>query len=137
MLDGVLQRRDQCLILRKVVGLVSEVLTERSYLLPLRIVDHHAVSRRAWIAASPAVGVCDEMNWWCRLHEEFRMQISDCRLNELILNLQSEILLPSCRQSRCEARRQICRENSLLRRSQVIRRAAKRHCPLFSIEYGE
>ncbi len=61
VLDGILQRCNQALILGKVVGLVTEVLAERGNFLSSFILDHDPVAGRPGVAARAAIAVSDQM----------------------------------------------------------------------------
>ena len=61
MLEGILQRGNQALILGEVVGLVAEVLAERGNFLSSFILDHDPIAGRPGIAARAAIAVSDQM----------------------------------------------------------------------------
>ena len=61
MLDGILQRRNQALILRKVVGLVTQVLAERRQLSSRFILNYNSITGGSGIAARAAVAMSDQV----------------------------------------------------------------------------
>ncbi len=61
VLDRVLKRRDQALILREIIGLMTEILAERGNFPSRFILNHHAVACRPGIAAGAAVTMSDQV----------------------------------------------------------------------------
>ncbi len=65
MLDGILQRRNQTLILREIIGLMAEVLAECCNLSPGLILNDDTIARRPRIAARSAVAMSDQVVLGC------------------------------------------------------------------------
>ena len=61
VLDRILERCDQALVFGEIVGLMAEVLAERSNFRSGLILNHHSVTRRTGIPARSAVAVCDQI----------------------------------------------------------------------------
>ena len=61
VLDRILERGDQALVFGEIIGLMAEVLAERSNFFSSLILNYHTVARRARIPASSAVAVCDQI----------------------------------------------------------------------------
>ena len=61
MLQRVLQRRNQSLILCKIVSLMSEILTQGRDLASRFILYHYTVTRRARIASRTAIAVRNQI----------------------------------------------------------------------------
>ena len=61
MLNGVLQRCDQALIFREVIGLVTEVLAERGNLSSRFILNYNTVTGGAGIASRAAIAMSDQV----------------------------------------------------------------------------
>src|ERR1700741_414836 len=61
MLQSVLQRRNQSLILREIVGLMSKVLAEGGNLAASFILDHDAEASRPRVSAGTAVAMGDQI----------------------------------------------------------------------------
>ena len=61
MLDGIFEGRDQALIFREVIGLVTEVLAERGNLSSRFILNYNAVTGGAGIASRASIAVSDQV----------------------------------------------------------------------------
>src|SRR6266536_5399898 len=68
MLGSVLQRADKRLILRDIIGLVSQILAQGCDFVAPGIMNDNTVAGWPGIAAGPSVGVCDEVVFWRRFH---------------------------------------------------------------------
>jgi hypothetical protein len=61
VLDGILERRNQTLIFREVVGLVTQVLAERGNFSSGFILNYNAITGGTGIASSSAIAVGDQV----------------------------------------------------------------------------
>ena len=61
VLNGILQRGNQALVLRKVVGLMTEVLAERGNFLSFFILNHNPIAGGTRVAARAAIAVRDQV----------------------------------------------------------------------------
>jgi hypothetical protein len=65
MLDRILKRRNETLILREIIGLMAKVLAERSNFSSRLILNDDTIARRPGIAPRPAIAMSDQVVLGC------------------------------------------------------------------------
>src|SRR6266567_7277099 len=72
--DCIFKRANEGLILGKIIGPVSQILTQGRDLVALGVVNDYAVTRRAWVATGAPVGMCNQVILWRGFHLIFLPQ---------------------------------------------------------------
>src|SRR5207244_11297339 len=61
VLTGILERRDQSLVLGEVISLMAKLLAQGRDFSPSLVVNNDAIASRPWIPARPSVAVRDQI----------------------------------------------------------------------------